>query len=160
MATVEDSIQIAAPPDALFALAQDYALRLKWDPFLRAMRFLDGATEAAPGVRVWVRAWNGLTMEVKYVTVKPPHVVAMKMRRGPWLFDQFAGSWRFEKAADDTTTVIFRYAFTTRLPWLRWFVDPIVRWLFRRDIRTRLRGLKDGAERNGLLERLMQTPCS
>src|SRR5579872_6013221 len=103
MQTVEDSILIAAPPEPLFALAQDYALRLQWDPFLREMKFLDGATEAAAGVRVWVRAWNGLTMEVEYVTVKPPHVVAMKMRRGPWIFERFVGSWRFEGCPDEMT---------------------------------------------------------
>lgn len=159
MPAVEDSIAIAAPPGPLFALAQDYALRLEWDPFLRAMTFLGGATEAAPGVRVWVRAWNGLTMEVEYVTVHPPHVVAMKMRRGPWFFEQFAGSWRFESGLDGTTTVHFRYVFTTRWPWLRWMVDPLIRWLFRHDLRARLRGLKEGAERKGLLERLEKAAC-
>jgi ribosome-associated toxin RatA of RatAB toxin-antitoxin module len=135
-------------------LAQDYALRLEWDPFLREMKFLDGATEAAAGLRVWVRAWNRLTMTVEYVTVNSPYVVAMKMLRGPWLFEQFAGSWRFEKRAEKATTVIFRYAFTTRCRWLRWFVDPLVRWIVGRDVRARLRGLKDGVERKGLLDRL------
>ncbi len=160
MQIVEDAIHIATPAEPLFALAQDYALRLEWDPFLREMRFLDGATEAAPGVRVWVRAWNGLTMEVKYVTVTAPHVVAMKMRRGPWFFEQFAGSWRFEQHPDNTTTVTFRYAFTTRWHWLRRFVDPLIRWVFRRDLRARLRGLKDGAERKELLSRLSGSACS
>jgi ribosome-associated toxin RatA of RatAB toxin-antitoxin module len=160
MSTVEDSILIAAPPEPLFALAQDYALRLEWDPFLREMKFLDGATEAAAGVRVWVRAWNGLTMEVEYVTVNPPHVVAMKMRRGPWFFESFAGSWRLERSADDRTRVTFRYAFTTRWRWLRGCVEPLIRWVFRRDLRARLRGLKDGAEQKGLLERLQLADTS
>jgi ribosome-associated toxin RatA of RatAB toxin-antitoxin module len=151
MPAVEDWITIAAPPEALFALSQDYALRRAWDPFTREMQFLDGATQAAPGVRVWVRAWNGLTMTVEYVTVQPPHVVAMKMVRGPWVFASFAGSWRFEQAADGGTRVHFRYVFTTRRRWLRWIVDPLVRWAFARDIRARLRGLKDGAERKGLV---------
>jgi ribosome-associated toxin RatA of RatAB toxin-antitoxin module len=148
--TIEDSIQIAASPEALFALAQDYALRLKWDPFLREMKFLDGVTAAAAGVRVWVRAWNGLTMDVEYVTVNAPHVVAMKMLRGPQFFEHFAGSWRFERTTDGSTKVNFRYAFTTRWRWLRWFVDPLICMIFRRDIRARLRGLKEGAERLGL----------
>jgi ribosome-associated toxin RatA of RatAB toxin-antitoxin module len=151
MPAVEDSILIAASPEALLTLSQDYALRREWDPFTRAMRFLDGATGPAPGVRVWGRAWNGLTMTVEYVTVQPPHVVAMKMVRGPWFFASFAGSWRFEPAADGATRVIFRYVFTTRGRWLRWLVDPLIRRVFGRDIRARLRGLKDGAERKRLV---------
>jgi ribosome-associated toxin RatA of RatAB toxin-antitoxin module len=160
MPIIEASIDIAAPTESLFALAQDYALRLEWDPFLREMKFLDGAAAAAPGVRVWVRAKNGLTMEVEYVTVKPPRVVAMKMRRGPWFFKQFAGSWLFESRANNTTTVIFRYSFTTRWRQLGWCVDPLIGWVFRRDIRARLRGLKDGAERKGLWRQdLVKNSC-
>jgi len=60
MPVVESSGEIRAPREALFALTQDYYVRLEWDPFLRGLRFLDGATAPAPGVRVWVRAHNGL----------------------------------------------------------------------------------------------------
>ena len=154
MQTVEDRIHIRAPQAALFDLAQDYGLRLKWDPFLRAMRFLDGAREAAPGVRVWVRAWTGLTMTVEYVTVNRPHVVAMRMLEGPFFFLQFAGSWRFEAVSDTGTEVVFRYAFQTRWAWLRWLLDPVIRRVFRRDIRGRLRGLKRAAEKTDILRRL------
>jgi len=37
MPVVEDTVRIAAPQDALFALSQDYALRLEWDPFVRQL---------------------------------------------------------------------------------------------------------------------------
>src|SRR4051812_13781727 len=62
MPMVEDSITINAPAADLFTLSLDYALRRAWDPFVRAMRFGDGAGAAGKGVHVWVRAWNGLTM--------------------------------------------------------------------------------------------------
>src|SRR5579871_2854039 len=65
MPRVEGSLVIDAPAAGLFALSQDYALRRQWDPFVREMRFLGGVSEAAQGVRVWVRAWTGLTMEVE-----------------------------------------------------------------------------------------------
>jgi ribosome-associated toxin RatA of RatAB toxin-antitoxin module len=154
MQTVEDRILIHAPAEGLFDLAQDYALRLEWDPFLREMRFLGGAAEAAVGVRVWVRAWTGLTMTVQYVSLDHPRVVAMKMLRGPWFFRAFAGTWRFAEQAGGDTEVVFRYAFRTRWRWLAWLLDPVVRAVFRRDIRSRLLGLKRGAEEKGLLERL------
>ena len=156
MPVVEASLLIHAPQPPLFDLAQDYRLRLRWDPFLRDMRFLGDAREAAVGVRVWVRAWTGLAMTVEYVGLKRPEMVAMKMVEGPVLFRQFAGSWRFQSrpGGDGATEVIFRYVFETRWPPLRWLLDPIVGWVFVRDIRKRLRGLKSGAEADGLLDLL------
>ncbi len=154
---VEDVITIDGRREELFALAQDYDLRLRWDPFLRAMRFLDGATEAAPGVRVWVRAWNGLTMEVEYLTVEPPMHVAMRMTRGPFLLEKFAGTWKFDEPEPGRTDVLFRYSFQT--PWkaLRPLLDPVVRGVFRRDVTKRLQGLKRGAEELGLLDAVRRT---
>lgn len=157
MPMVESSILINAPPAALFALSQDYALRRTWDPFVREMRFLDGATEARAGVRVWVRSWIGLTMEVQFTGFRPPASVAMKMLHGPWFLDRFAGAWLFKPRADGKSEVIFRYFFTAR--WLRRLLNPIIACVFRHDIRARLRGLKYGAEQGGLLERLGE-PCA
>ena len=157
MPVVQDSILIRAPQEPLFRLLQDYALRLRWDPFLREMRFLDGATEAAVGVRTWVRAWTGLTMETVYTTLSSPSVVAMKMTRGPFFFAQFAGSWRLEPAESEggpLTKVTFRYAFTTRWSMLRRVLDPTIAQVFHRDIQGRLRGLQRGAEQEGLLSHL------
>jgi ribosome-associated toxin RatA of RatAB toxin-antitoxin module len=151
MPAVEESILIRAPQQPLFDLSQDYGLRLKWDPFLRDLRFIDGAREAAVGARVWVKAWTGLTMVVEYVGLKRPEMVAMRMVEGPVFLRQFAGSWRFQPHPGGSTEVIFRYVFETRWRWLRWLFDPIVRWMLGRDVRERLRGLKRGVERSGLL---------
>src|SRR5262245_9761200 len=114
MPTVEATIRIEKPAEGVFALSQDYGLRKLWDPFVREMRFLDGARAAGNGTRVWVRAWTGLTMEAQYVSYRPPRSVAMKMRRGPWFFSMFAGTWIFEPDGCDATVVTFRYAFRTR----------------------------------------------
>lgn len=150
MPIVQASLLIRAPQQELFDLAQDYQLRLKWDPFLRDMRFLDDARQAAVGVRVWVQAWTRMTMVVEYVGLKRPEVVAMKMVKGPALFRQFGGSWQFQPRPDGSTEVIFKYGFETRWPGLRWLLDPIVGRVFGRDIRKRLQGLKRGAEEEGL----------
>src|ERR1700730_590650 len=105
MPVVTRSILINAPPEELFSLSQDYGLRRQWDPFVREMRFLDGALEAGLGVRVWVKAWTSLTMEVEFVSFHPPDSVAMKMLRGPFFFKQFAGTWLF-KAKDVRATEV------------------------------------------------------
>ena len=157
MPTVEAKIDIAAPQDAVFDLAQDYALRLRWDPFLREMKVLDGAAEAAVGVRVWVRAKNGLSMEVVYLTLDRPRSVAMKMTSGPRLFERFAGSWRFEPVAGSSTRVTFRYGFETRMPLLRPLLDRVVTWVFMRDIERRLQGLKHAAEHTDIVVELRKS---
>ncbi len=154
MPILEESIVINEPAKSVFALSQDYALRLAWDPFIRKMQFLDGARESGRGVRVWVRAWTGLTMEVQFVSFHPPSSVAMKMVRGPWFFQRFAGTWLFQSKCEGQTKVTFRYSFALRPGWFRRLADPIVSCLFRRDIHARLHGIKQGAEESGLLRAL------
>jgi ribosome-associated toxin RatA of RatAB toxin-antitoxin module len=154
MPTIAADLEIDAPHAELFALAQDYDLRLRWDPFLKSMKFLGGATEAAVGVRVWVRAHNGLTMEVEYITVNPPDQVAMKMTRGPWLFRQFSGAWLFKELAERRTRVVFRYNFATRPRLAAPVVEPIVARVLTRDMRLRLEGLKRSAETTDILAEL------
>jgi ribosome-associated toxin RatA of RatAB toxin-antitoxin module len=158
MPIVESSIRIRAPKEQLFALTQDYYLRLEWDPFVSAIQFLDGAKEAAVGVRVLVKSKRGLTMEVEYTTVESPHRVAIKMLKGSFFFQQFAGAWRFVDAPPDQTTVHFRYSFQTRWRLLRWAIDPVIRRVFLRDIEARLRGLKHAAETTDILKRLPTKP--
>src|SRR5262249_31955283 len=153
---VEESLCIRAPADGLFALSQDYGLRLEWDPFLRDMTFLGGVTEAGGGVRGPGRAEKGLTMGGEYVSFNPPHLVGLRLTPGPLFFPPVAGVWQSRPLPDGTTEVTFRYSFETRWPWLRWLLDPVIRAVFRRDVRARLRGLKEGAERRGLLDRLGQ----
>lgn len=146
MPIVEASIAIRAPREEIFALAQDYYLRLEWDPFLREMKFLEGATEAGLGVRVMVRAWNRMSMEVRYVTLDEPERVAVVMTKGPFFFESFAGSWRFKELGRGETEVTFRYHFATRWSALRPLLDAIIHRVFTRDIRKRLQGLKDAID--------------
>ena len=147
MPIVEAKITVTAPQDAVFDLAQDYAARLDWDPFLSQIQFRDGATQADVGVKVWVRAKNRLTMEVVYVTYDRPRSTAMKMIDGPPFFERFAGTWKFDERADGGTDVTFRYNFETRWPILRLALNPVIHRVFQRDIRRRLQGLKRAAER-------------
>lgn len=146
MPTIQAELDIAAPQAPLFDLAQDYARRLEWDPFLRAIEFRDGAREAAVGVRVWVRARNGLAMEVRYITLRRPEQVAMTMVEGPAIFRRFSGAWLFRALAPGRTRVIFRYHFEVRPTWLAPLLDPAIGAVLRRDMRARLAGLRRAAE--------------
>ena len=154
MPIAEGTIEVAARQEDVFDLAQDYDLRLEWDPFLQKIRFRNGVTAGDAGVKVWVRAKNGLSMEVIYLTFDRPRSVAMKMTDGPRMFARFAGSWRFERQTESLTAVTFRYNFETSWPALRALLNPVIRRVLTRDIRRRLEGLKRGAEEGGLLDAL------
>ncbi|AUX23100.1 polyketide cyclase [Sorangium cellulosum] len=150
MPTVQSTAEINAPSDALFALAQDYDLRLEWDPFLSEMRFCGGATEPAVGVRVWVRARNGLSMEARYITLNPPEQVAIAMVEGPPVFRRFSGAWLFKALSPERTRVTFRYNFTARPR----ILGSVMAAVLQRDVAKRLAGLKASAETTDILKRL------
>jgi ribosome-associated toxin RatA of RatAB toxin-antitoxin module len=107
--TFEQSILINSTPSQLFAITQDYARRLEWDPFLKSAKLLGGASTAGVGVRAYCVARSGLGMETEYISFQPPWTCAVKMTKGPRLIDRFAGSWRFEEVLPGVTRVGFRY---------------------------------------------------
>ncbi|AUX43221.1 polyketide cyclase [Sorangium cellulosum] len=154
MPTIQSTAEIDAPADDLFALTQDYGLRLEWDPFVRELRYCDGATEPAVGVRVWVRAKNGLSMEVRYITMNPPEQVAIALVEGPPIFRQFSGAWLFKALSARRTRVTFRYNFAARPRILAPVLEPVMTAVLRRDIEKRLAGLKRSAETTDILQRL------
>ena len=129
----EHAARVAAAPDVVFALTQDYARRLTWDPFLsRAELRRRRGRRPAVGVRAWCVAKDGIGMETEYVTFAPPRLAAVKMTRGPWLLESFGGAWEF--APDGAgTLVLFRYQFRMRPRWLAWAVEPMARAWFSRE---------------------------
>jgi len=146
MATFERSIEIAATPEDLFALTQDYGRRLEWDPFLRSAELLDGAAAAGLGVRALCVSRDGRAMETEYISFDPPRTCAVKMTRGPRWIGRFAGSWRFVPAAPGRTRVVFRYHLRARPAWLAWALTPVLSLRFFRDTRRRLAALRDAVE--------------
>lgn len=145
---------IRAAQADVFAIAQDYGVRLEWDTFSRRLEFHNGATQAAVGVRASGRAWNGVQMEVEYITVSPPAVAAMRMIRGPFFFATFCGSWRFKRMAERATEVTFKYHYTT--PWkaFRPLVDRVIGVVLKFEIERRLRDLKYATEQTDILSRV------
>jgi ribosome-associated toxin RatA of RatAB toxin-antitoxin module len=149
--TFEDSILIDAPAAALFELSQDYTRRLGWDPFLRSAELLNGAIEPGVGVRARCVDRKGTAMETEYVSYNPARAVAVKMTRGPWFLDSFAGSWRFEELKPGQTRVAFCYSLSARPWWLSGFMNPILALVFARETRRRLMAFKQAVERRGVL---------
>jgi len=149
--TFESSILIHARAADLFALTQDYSRRLEWDSFLKAAYLLDGAQRAGLGVRANCVARSGLAMETEYISFDPPEVTAVKMTRGPWFIESFAGSWRFHEEPLGKTRVYFKYSVRARPRWLAPLLSPILALVFARDTRKRLAALKAAVEDQGAL---------
>ena len=101
--------RISAPVEAVFDLVQDFDRRLQWDPFLKEVKLLNGATSVGTGTRVWFRNSMGIKMTVEYTGVRRPVMIAMKMVRGPRLFRQFVANWQFRAVGDGTTEVTCKY---------------------------------------------------
>ena len=144
MVVIREEISINKSRALVFNLAQDYDLRLQWDPFLRNIKFLSDSIEFARGLKVWVKAHNGMEMTVEYLNYKIPEHVSMKMIDGPRMFSHFSGTWKFEELEENLTSVIFIYKFK-----LQFFLIPgsfIVKWILKNDMNKRLIALKLNSE--------------
>ena len=142
---VESAVDVPVPPDVAFAVSQTTGeVRLRWDPFIRRQRFLDGATVPAKGVRTLTLHRSGLRMVSEYVSYKPPTNVGMKMVEGPWFFAVMAGGWRFAPLPDGGTRAVWRYSFTCRPAWLAPLAERIGRVVLQRDVDRRIAGFARG----------------
>ena len=112
----EETIEIAAEPDAVFDLIHDYSRRLEWDPFLKEARLLDHQTAAVGATCRCVarNTFGGLAMEAIYVSFDRPKVAAVKMVNGP--------------------AMIY---FETRPKWLRPILNVVCSRFFASEVRNR-----------------------
>ncbi len=145
MPTIDAETTVPVEPSVAFAISQTHGgLRLRWDRFIRAERLLDGAAEQGRGVRTWTRHRWGMTMVSECVAFNPPSNTGMRMVRGPWFLERFAGGWQFRPAEGGSTRVVWRYSFACRPRWLAPLAERIGTIVLRREIRARVRGFADG----------------
>ena len=156
---IKYDVTIRATAKELFELTQDYTRRKEWDP-LTTEAYLVNAETAAKGELVRCTARNGMSMDTAYVSYQPNKVAAVKLVKGPYLFDKFAGGWRFDEVEPGLTHVRFSYNVSTRPKWLSWFLTPIVVTVFRYETRKRIRALKAYAERESFNTSLQRSAAS
>lgn len=147
MAVVESRVTVPVTPDVAFDVSQTSGdIRLRWDPFIRRQRYLDGATAAAKGVKTLTIHRLGLRMVSEYVSFNPPTNVGMKMLTGPWFFSRLGGGWRFDAVDDDpgSTIAVWKYNFACRPAWLAPIAERIGGWMLQRDIDRRIAGFARG----------------
>ena len=161
MARFEASIDIRADPETVFDLTHDYARRLEWDTLLSEARLLDGAPHAGLGVKalcVGKGRLFGIAVESVYITFERPWRAAVRMTRGPRVFETFAASIGHEVPEPGITRVRYTGQVTTRPRWLRRLVEPVVGTMFRRETRLRLESLKRALEtRSDVADAVLRT---
>ena len=142
---------IRIDPETAFALSQTTGdFRLKWDPFISAQGFLDGARAAGKGVRTRTRSRLGLVMVSQYVSYAPPRNVGMTMVAGPWFFTNFGGGWRFT-ADDGGTRAVWKYTFSCRPALLRPLMEGIGSRLLGYEIERRIEAFARACEDESLV---------
>ena len=153
MPVVESRIVVPVSPETAFAVSQTTGeARLRWDPFIRRQRFVDGATAPGTGVRTLTVHRLGFRMISEYVSYRPPSNVGMKMVTGPWFFAKLGGGWRFSDAGDGRTLAVWRYNFGCRPRWLAPIAERIGALVLRRDIDRRIQGFARGCADPVVLE--------
>ena len=149
MPVVEATVEVALPAALAFAVSQTTGdIRLRWDPFIRRQRFLDGALRPDKGVRTLTIHRLGFRMVSEYVSFRPPSNVGMRMTEGSWFFERLAGGWRFDERVSETgevsTHAIWRYNFTCRPKLIAPVAERIGAIVLGRDIRKRIDGFARG----------------
>ena len=144
---ITESLQMNCSIEKLFKISQDYSRRLEWDTFLQEAKILLPDEKPGVGVKTFCKAWNGIGIETVYVSFNEPKVVAVKMKKGPWIFREFAATWRFEEIQNGTL-VTFIYHVKTKFRPLDFFFGM----LFKLEMKRRLRDLKTYSEAKAEIE--------
>jgi len=139
-----ETIIIDAKSETVFDFTQDYNQRLKWDSFLKQADLIDGAVTADKGVKAYCVSRNGLGMITEYVTYNRPKATAVKMTKGPYMFESFLGSWNFKEIATNKTEVIFLYSFMLRFPFN--ILTSFIKRNLQKNVKQRLVDLKNNIE--------------
>ncbi len=137
---------IPARSAEVFALVHNYDRRLEWDTLLSAAHLTNGhavAQRGAVSACVGRAAFAAMTLTTEYVSFDAPRLAAVKMIRGPWLFDRWAASLKHEDLADGSSRITYAWQFSTR-PWvLRWLLEPVVNRVFYWETQKRLWALRE-----------------
>jgi hypothetical protein len=118
---------------------------MNWDPFPESYKLLNKDV-VEEGVHVEIKAKNGLSMVVEYVSFNRPKVVAIKVIKGPWFIKRFAGSWSFDKESENISTVKSKYNISGNPEWASAIITPVIQYVFGRSAKKRLVALKKYAE--------------
>ena len=143
------SIEIGASCEAVFDVVHDYQRRLEWDTMLSQARLLAGAPSAQVGARSrCVGTWRSafLAMETEYVRFERGRVAAVRLTNRPPFFSRFAATIKHDPLAAGRSRTTYIYSLRARPRFLAPLLEPVLRMMVAREVRSRLRSLRDFME--------------
>lgn len=151
MPRLSETKQLDSPPHVVFAAIHCYGRRLEWDTLLRRVEIMSEDGESLPRstplqagmvVRSYARWLSaGVVMETRYTACEFPRAT-IEMVAGPWFFKSFEATAVLEASEAGGTVWHGQYEFECQPSLLNWIIEPIVTWMFRRETRLRVAGLK------------------
>jgi hypothetical protein len=154
------SIEISASCEAVFDVVHDYERRLQWDTMLSQARLLAGARAAQVGVRSrCVGTWKSafLALETEYVRFERGRVAAVRLTNRPPFFSRFAATIKHDALDAGSSRTTYIYSLRARPRFLAPLLEPLLRIMIAREVRGRLRALRDFVEwraASGVTQRL------
>lgn len=145
MPTAEIKEIIPASAKAVFDLLHDYQRRLEWDTLLRAAYLepeFSVACKDAVSVCQGRFLLGGFALRTVYVSFERGKVAAVKMLNNPPFFDTFAASIRHFDISENSSEIVYKFSFTAKPKFLRWFLHPVMSKVFAWETRKRLQALK------------------
>lgn len=119
--------------------------RMRWDSLVSATHVVGGAPCPFVGAvteNTGAGALKGLSMRTQFVSYDPPRVAAAAMLGRSFPFTRWAASMRHRATGPDASLLIYTYSFQVGPPVFRWFLEPIVKWVFDRQTRRRFERLQ------------------
>jgi Polyketide cyclase / dehydrase and lipid transport len=143
MLTVTITQVMPQPSSVVFDLLHDYGRRLEWDTLLCEARLTRGHQQAAKGATsmcVEKFFFGMIGIETEYLTFKQGSIAAVKMINRPLFFESFSASIRHADRIGGST-LVYKFQFSARPQILKWFLNPLMRAILRRETKRRLQSL-------------------
>ena len=138
---------ICCTRSTLFSLLTDFYQRLRWDCLARDMAFDGQVTRGKSGCLTGGRWWCLSKLKVEHLTLVAPASTVTLMTAGPWFIRRYNCYWRLEQLDSYVTRVNLRCSFESSMPFLRFFVNPLLAIMLTRDLNKELLCLQLAAEK-------------
>ena len=135
-----------APCDVVFDVFHYHAWRRRWDSLVSRTEVEGGAPCPYVGA---VTGHDGkgmlrsLSMRTKFISYDRPRLAAACMIGASFPFTRWAASMKHEPAGAGQSVMIYTYSIETGPPALRWLMEPVVNWVFRRQTMKRFKRMQD-----------------
>lgn len=134
-----------ARADIVFDAFHYHEWKIQWDSLVRDTQVLDGSSCPSVGAvteNAGAGALHALSMRTRFIQYDRPLLAAATMVGRSFPFVHWAASMRHEPVGSGHSQLVYTYTFRTGPRLLRWFMEPLVNWVFIRKTRDRFQRLE------------------